>query len=178
MEENTMAMQTLVLAHAAFGNNHFFKNNYLFQHRTDPSGIHNHLDFAKRYVADCEEKHGFAEVEAVLGRSPRADGSRRICIEGAAKKNLLPNTNVGDAAAGAGSARLPRSVAHGAGIRPCERAYLSETEARNAKAVCACRKRTCFTFSRNSPVLMNWQRELIRIVRNVAQYFDPQRQTH
>jgi stage V sporulation protein R len=30
MEENTMAMQTLVTAHAAFGHNHFFKNNYLF----------------------------------------------------------------------------------------------------------------------------------------------------
>ena len=31
MEENTMAMQTLVMAHAAFGHNHFFKNNYLFR---------------------------------------------------------------------------------------------------------------------------------------------------
>lgn len=31
MEENTMAMQALVTAHAAFGHNHFFKNNYLFQ---------------------------------------------------------------------------------------------------------------------------------------------------
>ena len=29
MEENTMAMQALVTAHAAFGHNHFFKNNYL-----------------------------------------------------------------------------------------------------------------------------------------------------
>ena len=31
MEENTMAMQAVVIAHAAFGHNHFFKNNYLFQ---------------------------------------------------------------------------------------------------------------------------------------------------
>jgi len=30
MEENTATMQTLVIAHAAFGHNHFFKNNYLF----------------------------------------------------------------------------------------------------------------------------------------------------
>ena len=28
MEGNTMLMQTLVIAHAAFGHNHFFKNNY------------------------------------------------------------------------------------------------------------------------------------------------------
>ena len=30
MEENSMAMQILVMSHAAFGHNHFFKNNYLF----------------------------------------------------------------------------------------------------------------------------------------------------
>ena len=35
MEENTMAMQALVTAHAAFGHNHFFKNNYLFRQWTD-----------------------------------------------------------------------------------------------------------------------------------------------
>jgi spore cortex formation protein SpoVR/YcgB (stage V sporulation) len=62
MEENTMAMQTLVLAHAAFGHNHFFKNNYLFQHWTDPNGILDYLDFAKRYVAECEERHGVGAV--------------------------------------------------------------------------------------------------------------------
>jgi len=39
MEENTATMQTLVIAHAAFGHNHFFKNNYLFQQWTDANGI-------------------------------------------------------------------------------------------------------------------------------------------
>ena len=34
MEENTATMQTLVIAHAAFGHNHFFKNNYLFKQWT------------------------------------------------------------------------------------------------------------------------------------------------
>ncbi len=66
MEENTMAMQTLVLAHAAFGHNHFFKNNYLFQQWTDPNGILDYLEFAKRYVAECEERHGVEAVESVL----------------------------------------------------------------------------------------------------------------
>ena len=66
MEENTMAMQTLVIAHAAFGHNHFFKNNYLFQQWTDPSGILDYLDFAKRYVAACEERYGLEAVETTL----------------------------------------------------------------------------------------------------------------
>ena len=48
MEENTATMQTLVIAHAAFGHNHFFKNNYLFQQWTDADGILDYLEFAKQ----------------------------------------------------------------------------------------------------------------------------------
>ena len=36
------------IAHAAFGHNHFFKNNYLFKQWTDADGILDYLDFAKR----------------------------------------------------------------------------------------------------------------------------------
>ena len=66
MEENTATMQTLVIAHAAFGHNHFFKNNYLFKQWTDADGILDYLDFAKSYVAQCEERHGRLEVERTL----------------------------------------------------------------------------------------------------------------
>src|SRR5438045_7591183 len=66
MEENTATMQTLVIAHAAFGHNHFFKNNYLFKQWTDADGILDYLDFAKSYVAQCEERHGRAEGERTL----------------------------------------------------------------------------------------------------------------
>src|ERR1700710_759799 len=66
MEENTATMQTLVMAHAAFGHNHFFKNNYLFKEQTDASGILHYLTFAKTYVARCEERHGVAAVERIL----------------------------------------------------------------------------------------------------------------
>ena len=34
-----------------------------------------------------------------------------------------------------------------------------------------------YFLEKNSPILQDWQRELLRIVRNVAQYFYPQRQT-
>src|SRR5271168_2348040 len=66
MEENSMTMQTLVLAHAAFGHNHFFKNNYLFRQWTDANGILDYLSFARDYVAKCEERHGAEAVERVL----------------------------------------------------------------------------------------------------------------
>ena len=66
MEENSMTMQTLVIAHAAFGHNHFFKNNYLFRQWTDANGILDYLSFARDYVQKCEERHGAEAVERVL----------------------------------------------------------------------------------------------------------------
>src|SRR6266567_5665767 len=66
MEENTATMQTLVIAHAAFGHNHFFKNNYLFRQWTDANGILDYLEFAKTYVAQCEERQGRLAVEQTL----------------------------------------------------------------------------------------------------------------
>src|SRR6201992_1368801 len=66
MEENSMTMQTLVMAHAAFGHNHFFKNNYLFKQWTDASGILDYLEFAKDYITQCEQRYGEAQVERLL----------------------------------------------------------------------------------------------------------------
>ena len=66
MEENSATMQTLVIAHAAFGHNHFFRNNYQFRQWTEPEGILDYLSFAKSYIARCEERHGLAAVERVL----------------------------------------------------------------------------------------------------------------
>jgi len=76
MEENTMTMQALVMAHAAFGHNHFFKNNYLFKEGTDAEGILDYLSFAKAYVSRCEEQHGIAAVERVL------DGAHALMDQG------------------------------------------------------------------------------------------------
>ena len=38
MEENTLPMQALVMAHACYGHNSFFKGNYLFKTWTDEIG--------------------------------------------------------------------------------------------------------------------------------------------
>src|SRR5260370_906806 len=72
--KNTATMQTLVIAHAAFGHNHFFKKNYLFKQGTDAEGILDYLDFAKSYVAQCEERHvalrEIKVIENALGIRP------------------------------------------------------------------------------------------------------------
>ncbi|HEY9040923.1 MAG TPA: SpoVR family protein, partial [Rheinheimera sp.] len=66
MEENTITMQALVMAHACYGHNSFFKNNYLFKTWTDAGSIIDYLLFAKHYISQCEEKYGIAEVEDML----------------------------------------------------------------------------------------------------------------
>ena len=66
MEENTMTTQALVIAHACYGHNSFFKGNHLFRQWTDAEAILDYLVFARRYVMECEERHGAAAVEEVL----------------------------------------------------------------------------------------------------------------
>src|SRR5476649_1340321 len=66
MEENTMTMQALVIAHAAYGHNSFFKGNYLFRLWTDAHAIVDYLVYAKNYIAECEERHGIDRVEELL----------------------------------------------------------------------------------------------------------------
>src|SRR5512146_2293530 len=66
MEENTMMMQALVIAHAAYGHNSFFKGNYLFRTWTSADSIVDYMIFARNYIADCEERYGEHEVEHLL----------------------------------------------------------------------------------------------------------------
>ncbi|WP_279379555.1 SpoVR family protein [Asaia prunellae] len=86
MEENTATMQALVIAHAAFGHNHFFKNNRLFREWTNSTQILDYLEFARGYVARCEEKYGVKAVERILDAAhalqsqgvDRHTGSKRL----------------------------------------------------------------------------------------------------
>ena len=66
MEENSLTMQALVIAHAAYGHNSFFKGNYLFRTWTDADAIVDYMVFAKNYIAECEQRYGIDAVEELL----------------------------------------------------------------------------------------------------------------
>jgi len=59
-------MQVLVIAHACYGHNSFFKGNYLFRTWTSADAIIDYLVFAKNYIADCEERYGEENVELLM----------------------------------------------------------------------------------------------------------------
>jgi len=178
MEENTMAMQTLVTAHAAFGHNHFFKNNYLFRQWTDAGAILGYMDFAKKYVAKCEERHGAAAVEAILDaahalmdhgvfhyRRPPRLSSEKV-RERARERLEYEEQTYSD---------LWRTLPLAAENQDMEAAKRDASERKQGLKLPE--ENLLYFLEKHSLILEPWQREILRIVRVIAQYFYPQRQT-
>jgi len=181
MEENTMTMQALVMAHACFGHNHFFKNNYLFRQWTNAEAILDYLSFARKYVAACEEKYGAEAVESVLDsahtlmeqgvfryrRPPRPSKAARE--ERLRKRQQYEDESFND---------IWRTLPGPARDMSADLASIDEDEVVGLQAPMNLPEENLIYFlEKHSPALKNWQREILRIVRNVAQYFYPQMQT-
>ena len=172
MEENSLMMQALVIAHASYGHNSFFKGNYLFKQFTQADAILDYLVFARRYVMECEQRYGMAEVEELLDsshalmeygvdrykrpqpQSAKEKEARRTEIEEHERRQFndlwrtLPQPAPASAAAAAAAV------------------FPEEPE-----------ENVLYFVEKHSPRLAPWQRELVRIVRKLSQYFYPQTQT-
>jgi len=165
-----MTMQALVIAHACYGHNSFFKGNYLFRKWTDAGSIIDYMLFAKQYIAGCEERHGVDEVAKILDschalmnygvdRYKRpypisAEEERRLQRE----REEYTQRTLNDL-----WRTLPTNESHSL---PNKSRYPAEPE-----------ENLLYFIEKNAPLLEPWQREVVRIVRKIAQYFYPQRQT-
>lgn len=175
LEENTMALQALVMAHAAFGHNHFFKNNHLFEQWTDAEGILDYLEYARKFIADCEETQGIGEVEAVL------DAAHALMSFGVFRHRRPRQLSLKEAE----EQRLERLAASEQNVYYLWNTIPEPDQGPEGDAALAKRKQNMqlpeenllYFLEQYSPVLRSWQREILRIVRNVAQYFYPQKQT-
>ncbi|HWK44976.1 MAG TPA: SpoVR family protein [Stellaceae bacterium] len=180
MEENSMTMQTLVIAHAAFGHNHFFKNNYLFLQWTDAGGILDYLAFARDYVAKCEERYGIAKVEHVL------DAAHALMDQSVNRYARRPRLNLEDERrreqerakhAEATFNDLWRTVPTADAYKGLDGAAIERLNAHGRSKLGLPEENLLYFIEKNAPKLEGWERELIRIVRNIAQYYYPQKQT-
>ena len=156
---------------ACYGHNSFFKGNYLFRTWTDASAIIDYLLFAKNYIRRCEEKHGVEEVEQLLDschalmnygvnryKRPRPltaaeERERQQDREEYIQRHLndLWNTTV------------PRKA--------------DSDDRKHPRFPADPEENILYFIEKNAPLLEPWQREIVRIVRKVAQYFYPQKQT-
>ena len=169
MEDNTTCLMVLVLAHAAYGHNHFFKNNYLFKQWTQADAIIDYMVFAKNFVTKCEEKYGFDEVEAVL------DSCHALMNYGVDKYQKPRKISPGEE-----KERLKKKLED-------DQVFLDDiwrTLPKEKQEIAKERRfpeqpeeNILYFIEKNSPKLKGWQRELVRIVRKTSQYFYPQGQS-
>ncbi|MGE5491936.1 MAG: SpoVR family protein [Actinomycetota bacterium] len=171
MEENTSTMQALVIAHAAYGHNSFFKGNHLFRQWTSADAIIDYLVFARNYITECEERYGIDEVERLVDachalsnlgvdrykRSPPLSLAREKLRQKEREEYLQAQVN-----------DLWRTL---------PRHPLAEEPEKETRFPAQPEENLLYFIEKNAPLLEPWQREIVRIVRKVNQYFYPQRQT-
>ncbi len=174
MEENSMMMQALVIAHAAYGHNAFFKGNYLFRAWTSADAIIDYLVFARDYIRQCEERHGIDAVEETLDschalmnfgvdryhRPPELSLQQER--ERQQEREAYLQTQVNELWRTIPVAKDRPGIENGKG----EARFPAEPQ-----------ENILYFIEKNAPLLKPWQREVVRIVRKLAQYFYPQRQT-
>jgi stage V sporulation protein R len=171
MEENTMPMQALVIAHASYGHNSFFKSNYLFKTWTVADSIIDYLLFAKNYVSKCEQRYGADEVEQLIDSChalmnygvDRYKRQKRVSLYNEEhrqrEREEYLQSQVNDI-----WRTLPVTGKEKQEVE--EQIWPVEPQ-----------ENLLYFIEKNSPILETWQREIVRIVRKIAQYFYPQRQT-
>lgn len=187
MESNTMTMQALVMAHAVCGHGSFFKNNYLFKTWTDATSILTYLDYSRHFISQCEEKYGADEVDWVLDRAHalqyygldkyKRSRKRSVAkeIARATERFEYINQNADalfDELDSKKSTSLSAGISH-TSIRN-DLAMIDDT--RSPKYILP-EENLLYFIEKHSLALASWEREVIRIVRTIAQYFYPQIQT-
>ncbi len=171
MEENTMTMQALVIAHACYGHNSFFKNNYLFRTFTAADAIVDYLVFAKNYIAECEERYGVEAVEEIL------DSCHALMNYGVDRYRKPPALSLREER----QRQKARAEYLQSQINDLWRRTIPESRSRRETSgerfPPEPEENLLYFIEKNAPLLEPWQREIVRIVRKIAQYLYPQRHT-
>lgn len=171
MEENTMTMQALVIAHASYGHNSFFKNNYLFQTWTNADAIIDYLLFARKYIAHCEQRYGEERVELML------DSCHALMNYGVDRYKRPSRLSAQQERARQQEREdyLQSQINHL--WRTLPQQAESDHDRQEPRFPPEPQENLLYFIEKNAPLLEPWQREIVRIVRKIAQYFYPQRQT-
>lgn len=179
MEQNTPTMQMLVIAHASYGHNSFFKNNYMFRQFTKADEIIGDMKRLRDMVKDAEEKYGLERVEKLLDachalethsvdKYTKPKGKLKKDIEReAAEKEERQRLNYNELIE---STKL-RST------RDKFNAANDEKAAPKAIPPGALEENLLMYVANYAPHLEQWERDIVKYMASKAQYFYPQRQT-
>jgi stage V sporulation protein R len=172
LEENSMTTQAVVIAHACYGHNSFFKNNYLYKIWTHADSIIDYLVFARSYIHQCEEKYGLHNVEELL------DACHALMAYGVDRYHRPSPLSLEKEKA----RQKERESYLQYHVNELWRVILGDKTKKTLvekeqRFPAEPQENILYFIEKNAPLLEPWQREIVRIVRKVAQYFYPQRQT-
>ncbi|MBK1720186.1 SpoVR family protein [Thiocystis violacea] len=171
MEENSLPMQALVIAHACYGHNSFFKGNYLFRTWTSADAIIDYLVFARKYIAECEERHGQHEVELLL------DSCHALMNHGVDRYKRPAPLSLAEEQRRQRERETYLQFQINDLWRTLPQAGGGDEAHRETRWPEEPQENLLYFIEKNAPLLEPWQREIVRIVRKIGQYFYPQRQT-
>ncbi len=171
MEENTLTLQVMILAHACYGHNSFFKNNYMYKSWTNADAIIDYLVFAKNYLTRCEEQYGVDKVEELLDachalQNYGVDRYRRPAKLSVSEEKARQVNRAEFIQSQINELWRTLPAQEGANAVEKKERFPSEPE-----------ENILYFLEKNAPLLEPWEREVIRIARKIAQYFYPQRHT-
>jgi spore cortex formation protein SpoVR/YcgB (stage V sporulation) len=174
MEGNSPLMQMLVIAHACFGHNNFFKENFLFKDHTNPHTIFDRSARLRNLIRSCEEEHGYEEVEKVI------DASHALKLH-AVDRNPYKKTKTPEERQAAARQALverfeekPRSEIYDT-VMPKKDFQEVNDNKKTAGVVDLGMEENILTFiANNAPHLPEWKREIMRGIAEIQQYFHPQ----
>ena len=169
MENNSTCMMLLVIAHACQGHNAFFANNYMFLDWTSADSIVDYMVFARDYIMKCEEEWGPEEVERVLDachalmnhgvdryKKPTKRSAKEE-MERLKKLTTIKRENYNELWKTLPTQESPDHPLHKSKKFPIEP-----------------EENILYFIEKFAPNLPTWKREIVRIVRKVAQYYYPQ----
>lgn len=179
MEGNSPLMQMLVIAHASYGHNSFFKGNYMFQQFTNAKTILDDMRTLRDAVADAEQQYGYEEVEKLL------DACHALRMQDVNRYTKA------DAKTADEIKRLKDIHREERFNTSADRDIFSEVFTKNSKglsvdktadvskgAVSAGDEENILRYiADNAPHLPEWKRHIMRLMCIKAQYFYPQGQT-
>mgnify|MGYP001565290577 CR=1 FL=1 len=182
MESNTAVMQTLTMAHAVCGHGSFFKENYLFKEWTDGDGILDYLAFAQYFIRSCEEKYGDLAVSELIEKVHYLEPlgidyykRNRSATKKRVQKKIKKHIELLDDSFDELYTTAPRYNAK-RHFHNIELEKLTEKLDTNIKEFVFPEENVLYLLEKISK-LKPWQKEIVRIVRKINQYFYPQRQT-
>ena len=156
-----------------YGHNPFFKNNFLFKEWTHADSIVEYCLFARDYINKCELKYGYEEVEKVLDAAHSlenhgVDKYKRPQPLSPKEEKEMQDKRIEDD---------QKFIYEFWNTIPDSEKDKEQEEEKEANFPSEPQENLLYFIEKHSPVLKPWQREILRIVRKLAQYFYPQNQT-